>query len=100
RAASQLSLFCGRVILAHNRSLFPYHKWLRRALADAPDKPTDFMSNFDRLCGAPSSQAAEDLFDCVKDFKDWGVSDLDAYSWFLTDVELAWMDGRTPLEDL
>ena len=32
RAASQLALFSGRLILAHNRMLFPYHKWLPRTL--------------------------------------------------------------------
>ncbi len=32
RAASQLALFSGRLILAHNRRLFPYHKWLTRTL--------------------------------------------------------------------
>lgn len=32
RAASQLALFAGRLVLAHNRMLFPYHKWFPRAL--------------------------------------------------------------------
>ena len=48
RAASQLALFCGRLIL---------------------------------------------------DFQDWGVSDLEAYTWFMTDVEWSWMSGSAPIED-
>ena len=38
RAASQLALFAARLILAYNRRLFPYHKWLPRALEAAPRK--------------------------------------------------------------
>ena len=29
----------------------------------------------------------------------YGVTDLDAYTWFMTDVEWSWMSGRTPIED-
>ncbi len=99
RAASQLSLFAGRLILADNRKLFPYHKWLARALADAPDKPAGFMERFNGVLEAPSAENSTALFECIRDHKDWGVSDLDAYTWFMTDVEWAWMSDRTPIED-
>ena len=99
RAASQLALFCGRLILAHNRTLFPYHKWLPRTLESAPDKPDDFMDLFDAVLDKPSADRATALFECVRNFQDWGVSDLDAYTWFMTDVEWAWMSGNTPMED-
>lgn len=99
RAASQLALFAGRLILAHNRMLFPYHKWLPRAIEDAADKPPDFMQRFDDLLAKPSSGNATALFDSVRNFQDWGVSDLDAYTWFMTDVEWAWMSDNAPLED-
>ena len=99
RAASQLALFAARLILAYNRLLFPYHKWLPRALEAAPDKPEDFMARFDELLTEPSSERATALFDSVRDFHDWGVSDLDAYTWFMTDVEWSWMSDSTPMED-
>ncbi len=99
RAASQLALFAGRLILAHNRVLFPYHKWMPRALDDAPDKPDDLMSRIDNLLAQPCGERASELFECVRDFKDWGVSDLDAYTWFMTDVEWSWMSDSAPIED-
>ena len=99
RAASQLALFSGRLILAHNRRLFPYHKWFPRALESVPDKPDDLMEHFNKLLDEPCGEHATALFECVRDFRDWGVSDLDAYTWFMTDVEWAWMSGKTPLED-
>ncbi len=100
RAASQLALFAGRLILAHNRRLFPYHKWLPRTLESVPDKPDDLMARFNDLLDEPSGDNATKLFELVRDFQDWGVSDLDAYTWFMTDVEWSWMSGMTPLEDL
>jgi len=99
RAASQLALFTGRLILAHNRRLFPYHKWLPRALEAAPEKPDDLMGCFNDLLNEPCGNTGSALFDLVRAFQDWGVSDLEAYTWFMTDVEWSWTSGRTPIED-
>ena len=99
RAASQLALFTGRLILAHNRRLFPYHKWLPRTLEAVPEKPRDLMTLFNDLLNEPSGDRATALFERVRDFQDWGVSDLEAYTWFMTDVEWSWMSGKTPIED-
>ena len=99
RAASQLALFAGRLILAHNRRLFPYHKWLPRTLESVPDKPVGLMTRFHDLLDEPRADRATALFELVRDFRDWGVSDLDAYTWFMTDVEWSWMSGNTPMED-
>lgn len=99
RAASQLALFAGRLILAHNRRLFPYHKWFPRALASATEKPQGLMACFDALLEEPSGEHASALFERVRDFHDWGVTDLEAYTWFMTEVEWSWLSGTTPIED-
>ncbi|MEO1128092.1 MAG: nucleotidyltransferase domain-containing protein [Planctomycetota bacterium] len=100
RAASQLVLFTGRLILAHNRTLFPFHKWLLATLDRVPDRPAGLMGAIDDLLARPCGDHAAALFDQVRTFHDWGVSDLDAYTWFMTDVEWSWMSDSTPLEDL
>lgn len=99
RAASQLALFSARLILAHNRHLFPYHKWLRRALEGVGDRPGNFIETFDALLERQDAASATALFDCIRNFRDWGVSDLDAYTWFMTEVEWSWMSDKTPMED-
>ncbi len=99
RAASQLALYSGRLILAHNRRLFPYHKWLTQALETAQDKPADLLANIDALLEKPTAENADALFEQIKGFQDWGVSDLEAYTWFMTEVEWSWMSGTTPMED-
>lgn len=99
RAASQLALFSGRLILAHNRKLFPYHKWLTRALESVEDKPVDLLAHIDALLEKPNAENADTLFQSVKDFRDWGISEIESYTWFMTEVEWAWMSGTTPMED-
>jgi len=99
RAASQLALFAGRLILAHNRRLYPFHKWLPATLETVDDKPEGFMGHFNAVLQTPSTKHATALFECVQNFRDWGISDLDAYTWFMTDVEWSWMHGTTPMED-
>jgi len=100
RAASQLALYAGRLILAHNRALYPYHKWLLRALEDAPQKPDDFMASLAALNTAPSAETANRLFDGLRRFRDWGVQDIEAYTWFMREVEWNWRGGTPSLEDL
>ncbi|MEM8679835.1 MAG: nucleotidyltransferase domain-containing protein [Planctomycetota bacterium] len=99
RAASQLALFAGRLILAHNRRLFPYHKWLPKTLEAVPDKPPGFVASFQALVNEPNGKRANELFDGVRSYRDWGVSDLEAYTWFMTDIEWGWMSGNAPMED-
>lgn len=96
RAASQLTLFASRLILAHNRILFPYHKWLISYLDKCPDKPEHFKEQIEQLLLHPNMTNAHSLFKNLKEFKDWGVTDLEAFTWFLTAVEWSWMRDQTP----
>ena len=73
---------------------------MRRSLVAAVDKPSGFIDAFDRLVAEQTLASATDLFARVKTYRDWGVTDLDAYTWFLTDVEMAWLTGTPSLEDL
>ncbi len=100
RAASQMAFYAGRLILAHNRVLYPYHKWLPRALRDVPDKPVGFMKAFSALTAKPSAENASELFESLCAFRDWGVSDIEAYTWFMRHVEWGWRQGSPSLEDL
>ena len=100
RGATQLALYSGRLLLAHNRKLYPFHKWLPKTLELVPEKPDGLMPAFDALLREPSSARAKEYFEMVRDFHDWGVTDLEAYTWFMSDVEWSWRNGTTPLEDI
>lgn len=99
RAASQLSLFSSRLILAHNRILFPFHKWMLKAIEQAPDKPANFLELTHEMLEKPCPETAGPLFHCVQEFHDWGIEDIEAYTWFMTEVEWSWKHGTTPMED-
>lgn len=98
-AASQLALYAGRLILAHNRTLYPFHKWMMHALESVDEKPADLIRQVHALLEEPTPKNADTLFEEVKAFVDLGVTDLEAYTWFMTEVEWSWMSGTTPMED-
>ena len=99
-AVSKLVLFGGRLILAHNELLYPYHKWFLRVLERAPEKPADLMACIQSLTGAPATETVEAFYEKIRAFRPW--SD-DPYRWpvqFLFDSELNWLDSKTPVDDL
>lgn len=99
-AVSKLILFGGRLILAHNQMLYPYHKWFLKVLENAKDKPADLMACIKTLTESPTAETIEAFYEKVKTFQLWSE---DPYHWpvqFLLDSELNWMDGKTPVDDL
>lgn len=96
---SKLILFGSRTILAYNRMLYPYHKWMLRVLSEAPDKPADLMARIDQLLAQPSLANAQAFFESIKQFRDWGIPDSAAPTRFMIDSEWTWRDGRAPVED-
>ena len=99
-AVSKLILFGGRLILAHNEMLYPYHKWFLKVLERAKEKPSDLMACIQTLTEAPTAENIEAFYEQVKTFQPWSDN---PYNWpvqFMLDSELNWMDGKTPVNDL
>lgn len=99
-AASSLILFGGRLILAHNKILYPYHKLLMTELRRAPDKPDNLMELMDALSEEPSAGNAKALYDAVKGFRPWNESSELWPTRFMKDTELAWMEDRAYVGDI
>ncbi len=99
RMASELVLFGGRLILAHNRILYPYHKWLMAALAEAPDKPADLLARIDALLADPSPATAEAFVTCLTEFQDWPQPPNGWGNQFMQDVEWGWQRDCVALAD-
>jgi predicted nucleotidyltransferase len=96
---SDLVLYGGRMILAHNRILFPYHKWFLTALRSAPKKPEGFVEMIEALLLRPSREGVAEFCHTVLNFTDWEVP---AENWpvrFMEDAEWGWRTGRIGLED-
>lgn len=96
-SASQVVLFGGRMILAHNRVLFPYHKWFMTALAQAADRPPQLMTLIDDLLAAPSKARADALCDAIFSFTDWPQPPEGWPARFMHEAEWAWRKGCAPI---
>lgn len=97
---SKFILFSGRLILAHNELLYPYHKWFLRVLAQANDKPDRLLECIHQLQIAPTRENIEFLYGMVKTFQPWITGEFSWPTQFMLDSEWNWMDGKTPVEDL
>ena len=95
-AVAQLVLFGGRMILAHNRILYPYHKWFMTMLNRAPNKPANVMMLIDDLLAHPSKVRADAFCECVLSFTEW---DIPTEGWpvrFMHDSEWTWRNSSHP----
>jgi predicted nucleotidyltransferase len=99
RSAAEFALFAGRLILAHNRILFPYHKWFMHELRGAPEKPDDLIDRLERLLGEPCTDNANPVLACVANFRDWEKPPRDAAAQFMEDSEWNWREGLAPVAD-
>ena len=100
QAVPNLVLFAGRLILAHNGVLYPYHKWFLRVLAGVPDKPAGLMDLIDEVVDRRQPGAIEALHGLVAGYADWPDGGMSWGARFMLDTELAWLDGRAPVGDL
>lgn len=99
RTVADLVLFGGRLILAYNRILYPFHKWLMQAVREAPDKPANFLELTDTLLKTPTMAGATAYVECLTNFHDWGVDFPQAVVNFTRDRERMWRDGPPPIHD-
>jgi len=99
-SVSKFILFSGRLILAHNELLYPYHKWFLRVLEQAGDRPDGLLEAIRQLNTVPSLENVEALYAKVKDFRPWIDGEFSWPTQFMFDSELNWLDGKTPVDDL
>jgi predicted nucleotidyltransferase len=96
RTVSDIVLFACRLILAHNRVLFPSHKRMLEALDTAAEKPADMRLRIDAFLQSPTDDTLKALVEPVKSFRDWTAGkDFSAIvSRFVEDNEQWWWNHR------
>jgi predicted nucleotidyltransferase len=97
---SKFILFSGRLILAHNELLYPYHKWFLKVLEGAKDKPAGLLESIQALNEKPIVENIESLYEQVRSFRPWIEGDFSWPTQFMLDSELNWLDGNTPIDDV
>jgi predicted nucleotidyltransferase len=99
-SVSKFVLFSGRLILAHNELLYPYHKWFLRVLEEAKEKPGGLLDSIHELNSSPTLENIETLYEKVKAFRPWIEGEFSWPTQFMFDSELNWLEGKTPVDDL
>jgi predicted nucleotidyltransferase len=99
QSLSNVVLFASRMILAHNRILFPCHKSLMRVVKDASDKPADYDQLVNELLAEPTKDRITAFVELISSFQDWGLSSDQAVSLFIENNEWNWLDAPPPLQD-
>ena len=98
-ATSRVALFAGRMLLAHNEMLYPFHKWFLRVLDQAPLKPDGVVELIREVVAAPSATGAERLADTVLGFHEWERGSVDWPNQFMFDTEQSWIRAAAALEE-
>ncbi len=96
---SNLVLFASRMVLAHNRILFPCHKSLMQFVDKADEKPDAFLQKANELMNDPSKEKVADFVNMISSFQDWGINYSQAVSLFVENNEWNWLDQEPPLQD-
>jgi hypothetical protein len=99
-ASSRLTLFAGRTVLAHNRMLYPFHKWLLTELRRAPEQPPGLVELIEKVLAEPEPVRATALVDAVVGFAGVDISLHEAGTRFVELTELSWRSGQAAPEDL
>lgn len=94
-----MALFAGRLLLAHNRTLFPYHKWFMREIRSAPDQPADFVELHDAFVATPTIATGKALVNCICNFLDLPTNDPSAGSRFVLHTEREWRHRTGTVQD-
>lgn len=99
-SASKLVLFGGRLLLAHNELLYPYHKWFLRVVEGAPEKPAGVREQIEALTASPSRETLDQFYATIKNFRAWENPTANWPTQFMLDSEWNWQNGPTPIDDL
>jgi hypothetical protein len=99
-AVAKLTLFGGRIVLAHNEQLYPYHKWFLRVLEQVQDKPPALLSLIERLARAPDRATIDAFGEAIRGFRSWEISHATWPAQFMADSELNWLSLPPPVDDI
>lgn len=93
-AVQKLILFGGRLILNHNKVLYPHNKWFLKALESAKKKPEGLLSLIDTMLTCKTQENILKFYEMIKNYHDWAEGrDVDWGSYNLKDVNYRWMHG-------
>ncbi len=99
-SVQKLILFGGRIVLAANEMLYPYHKWLLEELKKAARKPEHLLADIETLMTAHSLDKVDAYCTKMLAFAGCIAEDLRWPNQFVRDSEQNWITHEPPIDDL
>jgi len=102
RCASDAVLFGLRLLLVHNRRLFPCQKWLLDEVSKCPEKPEGIVELASNFLRKPEDSTMVIYRDAINKFRDWGPAQKNimlSLSTVVQDQEQWWWNGRPNLSE-
>jgi len=99
-AATRILLFGGRMVLAHNELLYPYHKWFFRVLEGAADKPAGLLNAMRQLSREQTPANISAFRELLFSHRTWEIDDAPWPNRFMIDSELTWMRDSSAIDDI
>lgn len=99
-AVGKLVLFGGRIVLAHNETLYPFHKWFLRVLERVPHQPPGLLAQIQTLALAPDRATIDEFAANIRGFRSWETSHATWPAQFMADSENNWLEHPPPVDDL
>jgi len=96
---TELVLYGSRMILARNRMLYPYHKWMMTQLKKAPDKPDGIVELAESLLRDPDRARAHEFRTRILEFAGWNGDEENWLDRVVVEDEWRWLTGTPPLPD-
>ncbi|KGE72756.1 nucleotidyltransferase domain-containing protein [Spirochaeta lutea] len=99
-AVQNVVLYACRIVLNHNRLLYPYHKWMLAEVQSAPEKPENLLDLIHTLV---EHRRPEDLEALCRGIEAMNTATQGPHDWpnyFLQDVETPWMRSEPYIADL
>lgn len=100
QSISNFVLYAGRLILAYNEALYPYHKWFLRELENVKNKPENLLLYINEVLEYKNELSVENLYNSIINFNKWSSSQKHWCIQFMLDSELNWLEGPVPVADL
>jgi predicted nucleotidyltransferase len=102
QASTKMVLFGCRLVLAQNRILYPYHKWLTKVVSTASDMPPQFITRLNHVLADPTPVAISNFYATVRDYWVWPANETSWPMQFMMDSELNWLGlaAQPPVDDL
>jgi hypothetical protein len=97
--AVALVLFGGRLILAHNRMLYPNRKWFMREFEKALDKPDGIIDAATQLLREPGIKNAKAFYDSIDNHTDWPKPEEGTWQRIHGDSVWNWRNGMLSLAE-